>query len=129
MKSIALVFSGLCCALIMLAWSRPAHADEAVAKCIVIEVATFGDRVHIHCGIPPNACVSIGGTGYCPGKLPYEYFAVETNSPMAASVVQSGLTALINNRMFEISYDDNAAENPAGCLQHDCRRILGVVIR
>lgn len=70
MKSIALVFSGLCCALIMLAWSRPTHADEVVAKCIVIEVATFGDRVHIHCGIPPNACVNIGGTGFVLASFP-----------------------------------------------------------
>jgi hypothetical protein len=129
MKTIALGFSILCCTLIMLAWSQPARAGEAAASCYVVDVATFGDRVHIHCGIPPNGCVNIGGTGLCPGKLPYEYFAVETNSPMAASVVQSGLAGLNSKRPLEITYSDNADDNPAGCLQQDCRRIVSVVVR
>ncbi len=129
MKSIGLGFSVLCCALIMLAWSQPAHAGEAVASCYAIDVATFGDRVHIHCGIPNTGCGT--ATGYCVAKAPGEppYFAVETSSPMAASVVQSGISSLNNKRALEIHYDDNPDENPAGCLQQDCRRIVGVVVR
>jgi len=129
MKSIALGFSVLCCALVMLAWSRPAHAGEAVASCYVVDVATFGDRVHIHCGIPNTGCGT--ATGYCTAKMPGEppYFAVETTSPMAASVVQSGLAALANKRALEITYSDSPDDNPAGCQQNDCRRILGVIAR
>jgi len=129
MKTIALGFSILCCAPIMLAWSHPAHAGEAVASCYAIDVATYGDRVHIHCGMPNTGCGT--ATGYCTAKPPNEpaYFAVETSSPMAASVVQSGIAALANKHALEISYDDNPGENPGGCLQQDCRRILSVTVR
>ena len=129
MRTITLGLSILCCALSMLAWSQPAHAGEAVATCYVIDVATFSDRVHIHCGMPNTGCGT--ATGYCNAKPPNEppYFAVETNSPMAASVVQSGLAAQNSKRALEISYDDNPDDNPAGCLQKDCRRIVGVVVR
>ena len=131
MKTIALGFSVLCCALILFAWSRPAHANQAVASCYAIDVATFGDRVHIHCGMPNTGCSNASGSGYCTAKPPNEpaYFAVETTSPMAASVVQSGISSLNSKHALEISYSDNADENPAGCLQQDCRRILGVVVR
>lgn len=125
MKSIALGFSVLCCALIMLAWSQPAHAGQAEFKCTVVDVATFGDRVHIHCTQGLTAC------SLTPGGCPDQplYFAVETGSPMAASVVQSGIAAMMNKHYLQISYDDNPDENPAGCQQNDCRRIIGVVVR
>ena len=131
MKTIALGFSVLCCALIMLAWSQPARAGEAVASCYVVDVATFGDRVHIHCGMPNTGCSNSSGSGLCTAKPRNEpfYFAVETTSPMAASVVQSGIASLNSKRPLEISYSDNADDNPAGCLQLDCRRIVGVVVR
>lgn len=129
MKSIALGFSVLCCALVMLAWSQPAHAGQAGTSCHVIDVATFSDRVHVHCAAPVTACsLTPGGCSQSAQSEP-PYFAVETDSPMAASVVQSGLAALIHNRSLDISYDDNPGANPAGCLQHDCRRILAVVVR
>jgi hypothetical protein len=131
MKSIALGFSVLCCALIMLAWSQPTRASEVVATCYAVDVATFSDRVHIHCGMPNTGCSSPTGTGYCTAKPPSEppYFAVETSSAMAAGVVQSGIWSLNSKRALEIHYDDNADENPAGCLQQDCRRIIGVIAR
>jgi hypothetical protein len=131
MKSIALGFSVLCCALIMVAWCQPARANEVVASCYAVDVGVFGDRVHIHCGMPNTGCSSPSGTGYCAAKPPNEppYFAVETSSPMAASVVQSGIVSLTNKRALEIHYDDSPDENPAGCLQQDCRRIIGVIIR
>ncbi len=125
MKTIALGFSVLFCALIMLAWSQPAHAGQVDVKCSVVDVATFSDRVHIHCTLGLNAC------SLTPGGCPEQpvYFAVETSSPMAASVVQSGIAGLINKQYLQITYDDNSDDNPAGCLQQDCRRIVGVVIR
>jgi hypothetical protein len=125
MKSIALGFSVLCCALIMFAWSQPVKAGQAEFKCPVVDVATFTDRVHIHCAPGLTAC------SLTPGGCPEQpvYFAVETSSPMAASVVQSGIGALSNNHYLQISYDDNSDDNPAGCLQQDCRRIVGVVVR
>jgi hypothetical protein len=48
MKTIALGFSVLFCALIMLAWSQPVRAGQAGTTCHVIDVATFSDRIHVH---------------------------------------------------------------------------------
>jgi hypothetical protein len=92
-------------------------------------VATYSDRVHIHCAPPVTACSLTPGACAQEAQNEPPYFAVETTSPMAAAVVQSGISSLNSKRALEISYDDNPDDNPAGCLQQDCRRIVGVVIR
>jgi hypothetical protein len=129
MKTIALGFSVLCCAAILFAWSQPAKASQAVTTCYVIDVATYSDRIHIHCAPPVSGC-SLTPSG-CPQGAQTQpvYFAVETSGSMASSVVQTGLAALIHKRPLEIAFDDNPGENPAGCEQNDCRRIVGVVLR
>ena len=129
MKTIALGLSVLCCTLTILAWSQPANAGQTATTCYPVDVATFSDRVHVHCAPPVTACSLTPGACSQQTQNGPLYFALETNSPMAASVVQSGLVALVNKRALEISYDDNPDDNPAGCLQQDCRRIVGVVIR
>ena len=65
----------------------------------------------------------------CPQQTPTPptYVAVESNSPMAATVVQIGLAALASKHSVDIFFDDNAGANPAGCNGNDCRRLIGVV--
>ena len=104
--------------------SVPVRASQVSAPCTIAEVATFVDRVHVRCLIWRSGT---GGSGSAPG-LP-AYLAIEADSPMAAHVIQLGLSALINSRKVDVFYDNDAGANPPGCLQHDCRRLLGLVIR
>ena len=113
MKTIALGFSVLFGAGSMLAASSPAHAAVS-SHCLVYEVATFDNRVHIRVKCDY-------------GEQTPTYVAVESNSPMAATVVQVGLFAMTSKRFVNVFYDDNVGANPAGCNQNDCRRIIGVV--
>jgi len=129
MKTIAIGILVLICTVTLLAWSPPAKAGQAVVTCYVVDVATYGDRVHIHCAPPVSGCSLAAGNCQPAAAAQPLYFAVETGSPMAASVVHSGLAGLINKRSLEISYDDDPDQNPAGCQPNDCRRIVGVVIR
>jgi hypothetical protein len=111
------------CGLAVLSAS-PVRAKQVSAPCVVAGVATFVDRVHVRCLIWRD------GTG-APGSavgLP-EYLAVEADSPMAAHVVQLGLSALVGSRKVEVFFDDEPGANPSGCLKHDCRRLLGLALR
>jgi hypothetical protein len=114
MKTIALGFSVLCSAGAMLAASAPAHAAVS-SHCLVLEVATFDNRVHIR-----------AKCDYSDTQTP-TYVAVESNSPMAATVVQVGLFALTSKRFVNVFYDTNIGANPVGCNQNDCRRLIGLV--
>ena len=129
MKTFVLGVVVLACSLSALTMSSRAHAGQAVAECAVVDVATFDNRVHIHCQTPITACGLAAGGGPCPdqGNVP-TYVAVEANSPMASSVVQVGLVALSGNKRLTVFFDDDTGANPAGCNQNDCRRIIGVVI-
>jgi hypothetical protein len=104
--------------------SAPARAGQVSAPCTIAGVATFPERVHVQCLIWRSGT---GSSGSAPG-LP-AYLAVEAGSPMAAHVVQLGLSALINARKVEVFYDDDAGANPTGCQKRDCRRLLGLAIR
>ena len=128
MKTFASAVVIAACALAALATSSTAHAGQAIAECAVIDVATFDNRIHIHCQKPVTACGMMAGT-QCPdmGNVP-AYVAVESSSPMASSVVQVGLAALSGNKRLTVYFDDDAGANPAGCNQDDCRRIIGVAI-
>jgi hypothetical protein len=127
LKTIALGLSVLCFGVALLT-SEPAHAGQVSAYCTVVEVATFNNRVHIHCTQPVTACqLKAGGCGQQEASAP-TYVAVESNSAMASTTVQIGLSALINKRLVVVFFDDNAGANPVGCNQNDCRRLIGVVI-
>jgi len=104
--------------------SAPARANQVSAPCTIAGVATFTDRIHLQCLIWRSGT---GGSGSAPG-LP-AFLAVEVGSPIAAHVVQLGLSALINARKVEVFYDDDAGANPPGCQKQDCRRLLGLAIR
>ena len=129
MKTFAFGFSVLLSVGAALVSSVPAQAGQVGASCAVADVATFNNRVHIHCTKPVMACdFAPGGCGQQATYLP-PYVAVEANSAMAATVVQVGLSALINKRTVFVFYDDNVGANPAGCNANDCRRLIGVVIQ
>jgi hypothetical protein len=125
MKTIALGLSVLC-SVTALVWSGPAQAGQVMAGCSVVDVATFNNRVHIHCTAPFDPC-SLKSGPCTPAATPPTYVAVESNAAMASTVIQLGLFALTSKHMLNIWYDDNAGANPAGCNQNDCRRIIGVV--
>ena len=129
MKTFALGFVVFACALSAMTMSSPAHAGQAVAECYVVDVATFDNRVHIHCQTPVTACsLSAGGTACAAQGIPPTYVAVESTSPMASSVVQVGLAAFTSKRILTVFFDDDTGANPAGCNENDCRRIIGVMI-
>jgi hypothetical protein len=130
-KNVVVAFSALCCAGAALTWSEPARAAQVVAGCSVVDVATFNNRVHIHCTPQVAPCeLAAGGCGQQgPGPTAPTYVAVEATNPMASSVVQVGLSALLNKRSVNVYFDDNVGLNPAGCNANDCRRLIGVVIR
>jgi hypothetical protein len=129
MKPIAIGLSILCAGA-ALASSETAQAAQVSQACTVAEVATFDNRIHIHCTPDLTACSLLpkgcGGQQQPTGPA---YFAVESNSAMAATAVQVGLSALVNKRQLTVFYDNNPATNPAGCQQGDCRRLIGLVIR
>lgn len=105
-----------------------AHAGQAYAECSVVDVATFNNRVHLHCTAPLQASDLVPGASKNKARGP-EYYAVEVVSPMAAQVIQIGLAAVASNRTLGVFFDDNAGANPAGCNTNDCRRIIGVVYK
>ena len=126
MKTIALGLSVLCVGVTLLA-NEPAHAGQASASCSVVDVATFDNRVHIHCAKPLSGCELQSGGCTQQGASPPAYVAVESNSAMAPTVIQVGLFALTSKRLVDIFYNDNTSANPAGCNQNDCHRLIGVV--
>ena len=115
MNKKALGLAVFCVAAATLAASAPAHA-AAASHCVVLEVATWDNRVHIQAKCDYD------------GVAP-PYLAVESNSPMAATAIQVGLFALTNKRFVNLFWDQNAGANPAGCNQNDCRRLIGMTAR
>lgn len=105
-----------------------AHAGQAYAECSVVDVATFNNRVHLHCTAPLQASDLVPGASKNKVRGP-EYYAVEVASPMASQVIQIGLAAVASHGTLGVFFDDNAGANPAGCNTNDCRRIIGVVYK
>ena len=127
MKILGFSLSLLPLALAVLAWSAPAQAGQAFALCNIVDVASFNNRVHIHCTREVQACEFTNKPCQQPTAAPPTYVAVESNSPMAATAVQIVLSAIARKTYVDIFFDDNAGANPAGCNSNDCRRLIGVV--
>ncbi len=87
--------------------------NRIVGRCAVGEVAVFPDRTHIRCD-----------------NWDARYAAVPTDgSAFSNSVVDLALFALQTGRTLTVRVEfGNVAQNPAGCLPRDCRRILGIAI-
>jgi hypothetical protein len=90
--------------------------SETFFTCHPIEVASWGERVHVRCS---------------PGNGPISYFAVNTSNPGATQRFTDIVTAaLINNASLSIQYDAADTSGPAyGCLLANCRPARGVFIR
>ena len=93
--------------------------SEEVA-CTVGEVAVYSDRVHVFCSA--GGYVLHTGTS----SLPVPYFAVETDSPLAAQLVTIASAATISRRDIAVTFSTDWGLNPAGCMVIDCRRLLAV---
>jgi len=137
------------CTLAAVATSTEANASQLVRTCQLDNVAAFENRVHVHCRVAqtgaPGSPVSqalgsfLGGSTGAAGPISdaataarlaaIGYFAVESGSPLATRVLQLGATAVSNGRTVDIFFDDGAGANPPGCLQNDCRRLIGLSLR
>ncbi len=98
-----------------------AHAAAPIftaRSCQLDEVASFSNRVHLHCAATGAALTDKAA-----------YYAVEANSAMAQSVIQIGLQALAAHKPVDVFYDNSILNNPDGCLKTDCNRLLGVSIK
>ena len=88
--------------------------------CRLTDVSVFADRVHIHCA--PPTVLDEQQSGASTGT--YMYFALETNSPMAPSIIALATGAKVADQLVFIRYANKDSDNPAGCGATDCRRLL-----
>ncbi len=100
----------------------PAAAEQKNVGCMVVDVATFTNRIHIHCPSPSMAFANLANN---PQTMVPPYFAIEVTSPAAQGLLQIGQAGLLFKRGLIIFYDTDMSQNPAGCNQNDCRRLLG----
>jgi len=94
---------------------------------IISNVGTFKDRFHVKCVNPASEMTQMQGQGK--EKKGPSYYAVEANSPLAASAVQVALGALVHKRKLMIYFDDSPGNNPTGCDKSDCRRLIGLEVQ
>jgi hypothetical protein len=90
-------------------------AYAASASCTVRDVATFPERVHVHCFESYNNI---------------SYFAAPTSNTSFASLIQSmASTALAGGKKLAITYDPSDLSGSAfGCGTANCRPILNILI-
>lgn len=118
--------AGIVFALVFIASSvfslTPAAADQKSVGCMVVDVAAFSNRIHIHCPSPSMALANLANN---PQTMVPPYFAIEVTSPAAQGLLQLGQAGLLFKRGLIIFYDTDMSHNPIGCNQNDCRRLLG----
>lgn len=81
-------------------------------RCSVRGVMAFQDRTHIRCYNKVQGRVS--------------YFAVDTNQPVASTVVSKALAAMQSGKPLMIAFAPEADLNPPNCGPQDCRRLIDV---
>lgn len=113
---IALVLAALTVGLVPL--PAAAQSTEEVS-CTVGEIAVFPDRVHVFCSAGAGQTSLI-----IPGTI--RYFSVEIGSPLALPLITIASAATAHGRPIAVTSSTVVTENPAGCLAHDCRRLVGV---
>lgn len=96
--------------------------DQARAEvsfdCNINQVAIYGNRAHIRCGNAPT------------GDPTVHYFAIENNSEnelMINRVMAIGLTNMSMDRWVRLWYDTSETNNPTGCQDVDCRKLIAVI--
>lgn len=108
--------------VLLFAWGRPAVAQPNLVfiDCRPDEVASLGNRVHVHCTTGRNNIV---------------YFALGTRrtteeKEFANRVLSLASAALVSGRSLAIRFDANDLSGTAiGCLNTDCRLIHTIYLR
>jgi hypothetical protein len=108
-------------------------AQELGRNCVVVDIAAFVNRVHVHCVVPSGVHSGLYTRGYEPPPQPdvgIVYFAVGTASDpgLADRVLRLATSAAQLNKPVHIFYRTDPAENPPGCLAADCRKLTGFVL-
>lgn len=81
-------------------------------RCFVRDVMAFYDRTHVRCYNKAR------------GKL--NFFAVDTNQPVAATVLEKGLAAMKSGKPVTISFAPGSDLNPSNCERANCRRLIDI---
>lgn len=81
-------------------------------RCQVRDVMAFHDRTHVRCYNKVQGKVS--------------FFAVDTNQPVASTVVSKALAAMQSGKPLMIAFAPDADLNPANCGAKDCRRLIDI---
>ena len=81
-------------------------------RCFVRDVMAFYDRTHVRC------------YNKVQGKV--NYFAVDTNQPVAETVVTKALAAMKSGKPLTIAFAPGADLNPSNCGKKDCRRLIDI---
>jgi hypothetical protein len=90
-----------------------AAAGKAPAfRCFVRDVMAFYDRTHIRCYNKAR------------GKL--NFFAVDTNQPVAATLLEKGFAAMQSGKPVTITFAPDSDLNPSNCDRANCRRLIDI---
>ena len=81
-------------------------------RCFVRDVMAFYDRTHVRCYNKAR------------GKL--NFFAVDTNQPVSATVLEKGLAAMQSGKPVTLSFAPDADLNPSNCDRANCRRLIDI---
>lgn len=80
-------------------------------RCIVRDVMAFSDRTHVRCR---NKVQGVS------------YFAVDTNQPVAETVLMKALAAMKSGKPITIAFAPDVDLNPPNCDGKDCRRLIDI---
>jgi hypothetical protein len=89
-----------------------APGKAPVFRCFVRDVMAFYDRTHIRCYNKAR------------GKL--NFFAVDTNQPVAATLLEKGLAAMQSGKPVTITFAPGSDLNPSNCARANCRRLIDI---
>lgn len=82
-------------------------------RCFVRDAMVFYDRTHVRCYNKVNNRIN--------------FFAVDTNQPIAGTLVQKALSAMQSGKPLTITFAPTTDLNPTNCDRKDCRRVIDVV--
>lgn len=107
--------------------------DELGRDCVVVDVAAFSNRIHVHCVVPTQTHTGLYSRGYTPPPQPdvgIVYFAVgaQSDPALADRALELATAAAQMNKPVHVFCRTNPAENPPGCLASDCRKLTGFVL-
>jgi hypothetical protein len=80
-------------------------------RCLVRDVMAFSDRTHVRCRN------NVQGVSY---------FAVNTDQPVAETVVTKALAAMKSGKPITIAFAPDVDLNPPNCGGKDCRRLIDI---